>query len=182
MKNRDLFEELETERLILRKIVDDDAESLYKNIYNNSDYFKYYYQVPFNSFEEYKELVKKYKELYYNGNYFMWGIVLKETNDIIGIVQLHTISSMNNSCKIGYITGYRYTNKGYCIEATKKVIEFVFDKLKYHRIQADIVKENIPSIIVAQKTGMTFESVKEDAYKINDDYYDLLIYKIINRK
>ena len=61
MEKDDLFEELETERLILRKVVDEDAEMLYQNIYNNFDYFKYYYQLPFDSFESYKPLVEKYK-------------------------------------------------------------------------------------------------------------------------
>ena len=64
MEKRDLFEELETERLILRKIIDDDAEMLYKNIYNNFEHFKYYYQLPFKDFEEYKKLVEKYKDYY----------------------------------------------------------------------------------------------------------------------
>ena len=35
MEKEDLFETLETERLLLRKIVDEDAETLYYNIYNN---------------------------------------------------------------------------------------------------------------------------------------------------
>ena len=38
MKKEDLFETLETERLLLRKIVDEDAETLYYNIYNNFSY------------------------------------------------------------------------------------------------------------------------------------------------
>ena len=33
--NEDKFEELETKRLILRKITDNDAFMLYENIYNN---------------------------------------------------------------------------------------------------------------------------------------------------
>ena len=61
-KKTDLYEELETERLILRKIVDDDAIKLYSNIYNKYDYFKYYYQLPFESFDDYKLLVEKYKD------------------------------------------------------------------------------------------------------------------------
>ena len=44
-EKKDLFEELETKRLILRKIVDSDAEMLYKNIYNNFEYYKFYYQI-----------------------------------------------------------------------------------------------------------------------------------------
>ena len=36
------------------------------------------------------ELVEEYKDYYQNGNHFRWGIVIKDTNEIIGLVQLHT--------------------------------------------------------------------------------------------
>ncbi|MBQ9181252.1 MAG: GNAT family N-acetyltransferase [Bacilli bacterium] len=177
----DLFEALETERLILRKIVDEDAEALYNNIYNNFEYFKFYYQVPFNTFEEYKPLVEKYKEWYANGNHFRWGIVLKETNEIIGLVQLHTRDTLNNHCKIGYIIGYNYTKKGYAKEAVQKVIRFGLDKLNFHRIEAEIVAQNESSIKIAEHVGMHLESLKEDSYKIGDQYYDQKVYTIINK-
>ena len=38
-----LFQELETDRLILRKISLEDASDLYKNVFNNFSYYKYYY-------------------------------------------------------------------------------------------------------------------------------------------
>lgn len=180
-ENKDLFELLETERLVLRKVVDEDAEALYKNIYNNFEYFKFYYQLPFASFEEYKPLVEKYKEYYEKGNHFRWGIVLKETNEIIGLIQLHTRDTLNNNCKIGYIIGYNYANKGYTQEAVRKVIEFGFNKLNYHRIDANIVASNEPSIKVAEKVGMHLESLRKDGYKLNDQYYDEKVYTIINK-
>lgn len=181
MENKDLFEELETNRLILRKIVDDDAEMLYKNIYNNFEYFKYYYQLPFKDFEEYKTLVEKYKEWYENGNHFRWGIVLKETNEMIGLVQLHTKDSLNNNCKIGYIIGYNYNKKGYAKEAVKAVIDFGFSKLNFHRIEANIVIENTNSIKLAESLGMHFESIREDVYKLGDKYYSQKVYTFINK-
>ena len=182
MDNKDLFEVLETERLILRKIVDEDASMLYQNIYNNFQYFKYYYQLPFKNFEEYKELIEKYKDWYEKGNHFRWGIVLKETNEIIGIIQLHTKDYLNNNCKIGYIIGYNYTKQGYAKEATKAILDFGFNKLNFHRIEADIVLENIDSIKLAESIGMSFESVKKDSYKLEDKYYDQKVYMIINKK
>ena len=178
----DLFETLETDRLILRKIVDDDAEALYRNIYNNFEYFKFYYQFPFESFEEYKSLVEKYKKWYANGNHFRWGIVLKETNEIIGLVQLLGRDASNNNCKIGYIIGYNYTNNGYAKEAIKTVINFGLNSLNYHRIDAEIVVGNEPSIRVAEGVGMHMESIRKDGYKIDEEYFDQKVYTIINKK
>ena len=180
-EKKDLFEELETERLILRKIVDSDAEMLYKNIYNNFEYFKFYYQLPFKDFEEYKPLVEKYKEYYANGNHYRWGIVLKENNEMIGLIQLHTKDELNNKCKIAWIIGYNYNKKGYAKEAGEAIIRFGFDKVKYHRIDAEIVEGNEKSIKLAESLGMHFESIREDDYRVEDKYYNHKVYTIINK-
>ena len=50
MENNDLFEELETERLYLKKIDVTYAKNLYDNIYNDIDYYKFYYSVVFENF------------------------------------------------------------------------------------------------------------------------------------
>lgn len=180
MDNKDLYEELETERLILRKITDDDAKDLYDNIYNNYDYYKYYYQEEFKSFDEYKEIVSKYKEWYQNGNHFRWGVYLKNEDKTIGVIQLHSKDSLNNKCKLSYIVGYNYQDKGYINEACIKVIEFGFNKLNYHKIETEIVPENIKSINVAEKLNMNYECSKKDDYKLKDKYYDQDIYYLIN--
>ena len=181
MEKKDLFETLETERLLLRKIVDEDAETLYYNIYNNFSYFKFYYQIPFKDFDEYKALIEKYKEWYANGNHFRWGIVSKDTNEMIGIVQLHTKDTLNNNCKIGYIISYKHKNNGYGKEAVKEVINFGFKKLHFHRIDADIVNQNKASIKLAEGVGMHLESEKEDGYKLGEEYYNQKVYTIINK-
>jgi len=178
---KDLFENIETERLILRKINDDDAYMLYQNIYNNFEWYKLYYQLPFESFDEYKELVSKYKEWYSNGNHFRWGIVRKSDNNMVGLVQLHSKDSLNNSCKVGYIVGYNYTNNGYMREALKEVLEFAVNKLGYHRIEADIVTDNTASLKLAESVGMTYESTKKESYKLEDKYYDQKVYVLLKK-
>lgn len=180
-EKNDLYEELETERLVLRKIVEEDAIKLYNNIYNNYEYYKYYYQIPFNSFEDYKPLVEKYKEYYSNGNHFRWGIVIKETQEIIGLIQLHSRDFLNNNTQIGYIIGYNYNGLGYAKEAVIKVIDFAFKKLNIHRIEASIADINKSSVKLAESIGMTLESIREDGYKIGDKYYNQKVYKMINK-
>lgn len=180
-KEKNYYRNIETERLLLRKITDEDAESLYRNVYNDFEYYKYYYQVPFKTFEDYKPLVEKYKEMYERGNHFRWCIVLKETNEIIGHIILHTKNLLDNNCKIGYIIGKNYTNKGYAKEAVTAIINFGLNEVKFHRIEAEIVAENVNSIKVIESVGMHFESIKEESYRIENTYYNQNIYTIINK-
>lgn len=177
---KDMFEELETERLILRKIIDSDAEMLYDNIYNNFEWYKFYFQFPFKNLNEYKVLISAYENLYLKGNYFRWGIVDKKTDEMIGLVQLHSNDSLNNSCKIGCVIGYDYNKRGYAKEAVDRMIKFSFEKLNYHRIEANIVVENLASIKLAESLGMMYESTKKECYKLGDDYYDQKVYVLLN--
>ena len=181
-KRNDYFENLETNRLILREIEDNDFEMLYKNIFNNFEYYKFHSQTPFNSFEEYKESVNDYKKLYEEGNHFKWGVVLKESNEMIGLVQLHTEDILNNHCKIAWLIGYNYNGHGYAKEAVQEMIKFAFNKVKYHRIDAEIVETNDKSIKLAENLGMYFETIKKENYKLGNEYYDQKVYVIINDK
>lgn len=178
--NKDLYQELETDRLILKKITVDDAEMLYKNVYSNYEYIKYYYQVPLNTFEDYLPLVEKYKAWYENGNHFRWGIMLKSTKEMIGHTQLHSKDYLNNCCKIACVIGYNYQKNGYAKEAIKAVLDFGLNIAKFHRIDAEIVESNINSIKAFESVGMNYESTRKDGYKIDDNYYNEKIYTIIN--
>lgn len=180
MKENDLFEAIDTPNLILRKITNDDAKDLYENIYNNFDWYKYYYPLEFKDCLECSNIISKYKELYSKGNHFRWGIYLKDEDKMIGIVQIHTKDELNSKCKLGYIISYNYNNKGYMKEALSKVIDFTFNKLSYHKIEAEIVSINKNSIELAKKIGMKYECTKIDDYKLGDKYYNHEIYYLIN--
>lgn len=178
----DKFKNLETERLILRKIESRDASDLYEGIYHDFDYYKYYYPLPFESYEEYQRLVDKYEEWYHNGNHFRWGMERKEDHKMIGIVQLHTKDNINNNCKLGYIISSKEKKKGYMKEALQKVIHFAFEELNYHRLEAEIVTLNIDSISLAKALHMKEERIKEESYLLKGKYYDQVVYTLINRK
>lgn len=178
----DLFEEINTSRLILKKVTDLDAKDLYENIYNNFEWFKYYYQLEFKDYLDYATLVSKYKGWYANGNHFRWGIYLKSENKIIGLVQIHSKDNLNSKCKLGYIIGYNYCHKGYTKEALIKVIDFAFNKLSYHKIEAEIVSDNKSSIELVKSLGMKYECTKKEDYKLKDKYYDQVVYYLVNSK
>lgn len=181
MEIKDFYKELETKRLFLKKITVEYARDLYDNIYNNIDYYKFYYSVPFENFEEYKSLIESYTNYYENGNYFRWGIVLKETSKIIGIVQLHSKDTLNDSCKLGYIIAPKYQNNGYMEEAVKKVIQYAFVELPIHRIEAEVVTSNEKSLKLVKKLNMTYEGIRRESYKYQDKYYDQAVYSVLNK-
>ncbi len=98
----------------------------------------------------------------------------------IGISGL-SIDEDNNIGKIGYIYDYDYTNKGYCTEACRKLIEVGFKKLKLNKICADTVKGNNSSIRVLEKLNFKLEGTRRQAAydKITKVYRDFLDYGLL---
>ena len=67
-------------------------------------------------------------------------------------------------------------------ESIKAVIEFAFNILKIHRIEAEVVENNFDSIKLLESLSIKYEYTKKDSYKINDKYYNQKVYSIINAK
>ncbi len=178
----DKYKELETDNLILRKVLSTDAIDLWENIFNNFENYKYYYPLEFIKQEEYSRLVFSYKERYRRGNYFRWGIVLKETNKLVGMINLHTPDYINNKILIGYIMMNKYKNNGIATEAAQRVLRFVFEDLNMHRLEAHVVDVNIPSERILQKIGMNLESLQKETYKLYNEYLDEKVYVILEHE
>ena len=100
---------------------------------------------------------------------------------MIGLIQIHSKDEINNNCKIGYIIGYQYNKKGYAREAVKEMIHFAFNVIGYHRIDAEIVEENVDSIKLAESLGMHLESTKQESYKIENQYYNQKVYTLLKK-
>ncbi len=87
---------------------------------------------------------------------FKWGIVLKETNTVVGEIQLFDIQN-NRMGELGYRFNPMHWNCGYATEAAKAVIEFVFEKTELARLNAKADVKNIASNRVLEKCGFIKE-------------------------
>lgn len=184
MMNKDFFRELYTDRLVLKKIEDSDIKYLYRNIYSNFEFYKYYDQRKFSGLGEYTMSLIPYNYYYAQGNYFKWGLLHKEANILIGEVSLDSCdkNDINNKFNLRYILSYKSLNQGYATEAVNSVIDFAFNQLDAHRIQAQIVTENVAALRLAQRVGMSYEGTMTDSYKIDKEYYDQDVFSIVNPK
>lgn len=168
---------LETERIILREMIPEDIDFLYK-IDTDREIMKYY-NTPIKKYHEVVErlnnIISAYKQ--YKG-LGIWMAVNKEDSQPLGILALkHIEHNPNNVIEIGYKFDKIYWNKGYAIEAAKAVLEYGFEKMNLDRIVAVANPNNANSIKVMTKLGMEFEKMvyfyngKLVYYSINAEKY-----------
>ncbi len=146
---------IETDRLLLREFILDDAEKFYQ-LNLNPNVIKYTGNVAFKSIEEAKSLLENYKDYQLN-NYGRWAVINKDSNKFLGWCGLK-YDELENETDIGFRFFEEEWNKGYATESAAACLKYGFDVLKLNRIIGRAMKENTTSIKVLEKIGLTYET------------------------
>lgn len=95
---------------------------------------------------------------------FRLGIVLKETNKVIGIVSLTKELPDDDFADIGFWIGRRYWGRGLMSEVLPLAVRYGFEELGLDKIKAWTFEENVASKKVMEKCGFKKECVHKNAY------------------
>ncbi len=148
---------LETRRLILRHQEIGDLDSLFA-LYCDPDVSRYIPDAP-RTYEDARKELEWHMNGYPNRPELgLWATIHKETNRFIGRCGLlpWTIDGQNE-VEIAYLISKAFWGQGLGTEAAQAILEYGFEKLNFSRLICLIDKENLASIMVAKKIGMSFE-------------------------
>lgn len=67
---------------------------------------------------------------------------------------------------LGYYIGAKYAGQGYMSEAVRLMLQYAFEHLKLHRIEANIQPENVASIALVRRAGFIREGYSRRYLKI----------------
>ncbi len=150
---------IETKRLLLRRFTLGDTAQMFNNWAKDPENVKYLSWKAHGSIDETYEVLNKWIDEYKNENSYRWCIVLKETNETIGGIDVIEIMQDRCTCEIGYVLSRNHWNKGIMTEALKAVIDYLIGKVNFNRIQLRHMVENPASGKVMLKCGMKFEGI-----------------------
>lgn len=93
----------------------------------------------------------------------LWATIHKETGKFIGRCGLlpWTIDGQDE-VEVAYLISKAYWGHGLGTEAAQAMLEYGFEKIHLSRLICLIDKDNLASIKVAKKIGMTFEKTGKD--------------------
>ena len=162
-----------SERIYLRELNTDDAEVFYL-INLNLEVLKFTGDKPFSNIEEAKDFLYNYLNQYKKYKMGRWAICLNSSNKMIGWcgLKFHPIQKIVD---IGFRLFKSEWNKGYATEATKLALDYGFRKLNINKIVAHVQDNNIASLKVIIKSGLTFSK------NIMYDNYPAKLYLITKR-
>ncbi|NLL91643.1 MAG: GNAT family N-acetyltransferase [Ruminococcaceae bacterium] len=150
--------EIETERLIMRRMSIDDAEMIYKNWTSDPLTARYVTWDKHENLVTTKEYVA-FKAVNYDDNFFFdWVVELKETGELIGEIDAVGGSIKDKTVEVGYCYGSRFWNKGYASEALTAFIKYMFEEVGAEKVFAKHISTNPASGRVMQKAGMSYDA------------------------
>jgi ribosomal-protein-alanine N-acetyltransferase len=93
----------------------------------------------------------------------LWATIHEETNRFIGRCGLMSWKiDQRPEVEVAYILAKEYGGQGLGTEAAQTILEYGFEQLRLPRLICLIDRENLASIKVAKKIGMTFEKEGRD--------------------
>ncbi|WP_108669778.1 GNAT family N-acetyltransferase [Peribacillus acanthi] len=156
------FPVLNTERFVLRKIVESDAQEIFE-YFSDDAVTKYYDLDSFTNIEQAHEVIKRWEKRFEVHQGFRWGIALKENNRLIGSCGFHNWAKEHFKAEIGYEVTPAYWRKGVITEVLQAVLQFGFEEMDLFRIEAYYDPENIASKGSLEKAGFTYEGTLRKA-------------------
>ena len=146
---------LQTERLILRRWTEADAESLYEYA-KDPEVGPIAGWPPHKSVDESLEIIRNV----FTGEQ-CYAICEKENGKAIGAIELklkgHTdMTDRDDECELGYWLGKPFWGRGYMPEAVRELLRFGFEELKMTTIWCGYYDGNLKSKRVQEKVGFVY--------------------------
>jgi len=170
---------IETNRLVIRKLQQDDLEASFAHR-SDPDVCRYVSK-PITRQQAQSRIdmfSKPWKKQENEKN--VLAIELKSAGQLVGEVMIKYSNVESQIAEIGYRLASRYQGQGYAFEAASALLDYGFSQLNLHKITALCVAENTASWRLMEKLGMKKEGELASHFKIGDAWKDGLIYAKIN--
>ncbi|WP_432409144.1 GNAT family N-acetyltransferase [Wukongibacter sp. M2B1] len=171
---------LETENLIIRPYTKNDALNLYDTL-NDKNVLKYIPEEPI-TIEQAQNaidwLISNY-DLDLDSDYkYSFAIETKQTNDYVGWCGFGYLDYDKSQKEIYFTLKSKYWGQGFATEASKALVEYIFNELELKKLVAVVKPDNVASKRVIEKLGFKHEGIvknvpEEFSFYEGELYYTL---------
>ena len=171
LKQKFMYRQIETERLLIRPIKITDT-SFILDLLNSDGWLQF---IGDRKVENVKDAEKYIQNILDNEKFYYSVFELKESKQKVGII---TFLYRDNQQfpDIGFAMLPEFDKKGYAIEATKKYLEEIANEKNINKVIAITLPDNSKSIRLIERLGLKYEDEIQDNTKILYLYSLTLVY------
>ena len=154
MRTDESFEPLVTERLVLRRSLPEDGDTI--SAYRSDPEVHRYQGWERTDADTVRKEIRDMSRRApgQSGGWVQFTALDRESGSLVGDIGLSPAEGEPGVIKIGYTIAPEFQGHGYATEAVKALVSYAFDALEADVVRAYASAENIPSTRVAEKAGM----------------------------
>ena len=175
----DPFPTIATDRLVLRAIGMDDINEIFF-LRADKEVMRYTGQPVAVSTSEIRAYIQQHLDKVAEGKGIIWGITLKDDPTLIGLIAFRKFQPEHFRGEIGYGLHPAHQNKRIMQEAIEAVIDYGFNEIWLHTIEANVDKDNAASIRLLERNNFVKEAHYKENYFFEGKFIDSVIYSLID--
>ena len=113
------------------------------------------------------------------GNYVCFAVVPAGMDSAVGIFQVRQLEPGFATAEWGFAIGSAFWGTGIFLDAAKLVVDFAFDVVKAHRLEARAAVQNGRGNGALRKVGAVQEGVLRKSFLRNGEYLDQVLWTIL---
>ena len=172
------FPVLKTQRLILREMVHKDVPAYYK-MRTDDVVMRYLDKDKCASLEVAQAFAEKLIEERKANDNINWAICNKETDEMVGTICYWRLQKEHHRAEIGYNLLPDYHGKGIASEAMKSVLDYGFNTMYLHSIEAQVNPHNENSIKLLMRHHFVKEAHFKENYCWNGKFLDTVVFSLL---
>ena len=168
-------------RVALRWLTHADVDGLFA-IFSDPEVMRYWSTTPMTDRGAAEALLEQVHECFRKRELFQWGVVVGDDDTVIGTCTLAHLDAANRRAEIGFALAREFHGNGYMGEALTALLEFAFEELDLHRVEADVDPRNGPSIRSLERLGFQREGLLRERWLVGGGTQDALFYGLLRRE
>lgn len=175
------FPILQTERLLLRQIDLHDAPALYA-LRSHEAVLKYLDRPRPASQQEILALIELITATWQKSEALSWVLALKgQPQHLIGTIGYWRMQKEHFRAEIGYMLHPDFHRQSLMTEALTAVLDYGFQHMNLHSVEAHVNPENSGSIRLLEKAGFVREAYFRENYFYNGRFLDTAVYGLVKK-
>lgn len=167
---------LKTDRLLLRRHREEDAEILYRDFGQDPKMFEYSGWNPYATPAAAEETVRRFLDSYDDPRFYGWAV--EHDGRMIGTIGAYDFDPDTAGIEVGCSIAQDSWGKGFASEALSAALEYLTQQEGIRLVKAWCAADNIVSRRIMEKAGMQLTSTEEGALEIGEKKYDKLNYEL----